>query len=284
MWDFVANATVDSLDTVPDEFKGLYEADKASGKFGIAAHAKGIVDNYVGMAKRYDTLAKQRKDDNQKDAARRMVLKSVTDVIGEMGWEIGDDESKLGEVLKTNLSSLVEANKAGKQNKIDLDKVKADFDKRFAAEKAKFDAELGVMQGSLTEHMLTASAVAALAEAGTVEKGVDLLMPIIHKAAKVIKTEDGKYAVRVVDADGNVRVNGKAEPMAVKELVAELKTTYPMAFKSENKGGGGQPPNAARTGAGRQSPQQKAAGAAGAEEMTGVQKIAAGLKAGLLNK
>lgn len=282
MWDFVANASVDSLDIVPDEFKGIYEQDKATGKFGISAAAKPLVDNFVGLNKRVGALTKSRSEDNAKDAARRAVLKSVTDSLTELGIEIGEDESKLGEVLKVKVGELVEANKSGKQNKIDLDKVKAEFEKRLGAEKAKFDSEIGVMQNSLTEHMLTSAASVALAEAGTVDKGVELLMPLIHKAAKVIKTEDGKYGVRIVDGDGSVRLNNKAEPMSIKDLVGEMKTTYPMAFKSDKNGGGGQQPNNARTNNGGKPPQKQMGGGQG--EMTANQKIAAGLAAGLLNK
>ncbi len=284
MWDFVKNAFVDSLDAVPDEYKGLYAQDKATGKFGIADHAKGIVDGFVGLGKRLETLTKKKNDDNQKDMARRTIINSITELMTEQGWELGDDETKIGEVLKAQIGALAEANKAGKQNKIDLDKIKGDFEKRLGAEKAKFENELGVMQTSLTEHMLTSAASVALAEAGTVDKGVELLMPLIHKAAKVQKTEDGKYAVRVVDGDGNIRYNGKAEPMGVKDLVAEMKTSYPMAFKSETKGGGGNQPGAGRTPPNGKSPQQQQRAAGGGEEMSANQKIAAGLAAGLLNK
>ena len=51
-FDFEKNATVESIDAVPEKYRGLYveitEGDNA-GKFGVADHAKGIVGSYIGV-------------------------------------------------------------------------------------------------------------------------------------------------------------------------------------------------------------------------------------------
>jgi hypothetical protein len=95
------------------------------------------------------------------------------------------------------------------------------------------------------------------------------LTDIVAKRAKVVKDENGKYSVRIMDDAGSPRSDGAGGWLNIDGYVAELKgnATYGAAFASETKSGTGVKPGAS------QQTQQKKPG----EEKTANEKIAAGL-------
>lgn len=269
-WDFIANGAVDVIDIVPEAFRGYYEEDKANGKYVVKADIKPLAEAYTGANKKLSTFGKQKKDDNAKDAARRVVIEGITAKLAEAGIEVGEDVAKLPDLISEKFNELLTQVKGGKEVKTNLEAIKADFNKRLAAELAKKDGEIQVMSSSLQEFMVDAEASRALAEAGTVEKGTDLLLPQISKVARVVKDDNGKYTVRVVDADNNVRLNNRGEPMSIKDVVAEMKTSYPMAFKSAAPSGGGKPPGTGKQPIGQPMQRRET-------EKSSVDKISSGL-------
>jgi hypothetical protein len=270
-WDFVANAAVDAVEIVPEPYRGYYEEDAAAGKFVLRADIKPLAEAFTGANKKLLTLTKQKGDDNRKDAARRTIIDSVTSKLTELGVEVGDDIATLPDTIATKFGELMDQVKGGKEAKLNIEAIKSQFNKQLATELAKKDGELNTMRGSLEKYMIKSAAATALATAGTVEKGSDLLMPLIQKAVKVVKNDAGEYDVSVVDDDNNVRLNNKGEPMTIADLVTEMKTTYPIAFKSEMKPGSGTPPG------GGKKPVN--AGQRREETKSSVGKIAAGLGA-----
>lgn len=269
-WDFIANASVDVIDIVPENIRGYYEEDKAAGKYVLKPDIKPLAEAYTGANKKLKTVGLQRQEDNKKDATRRAILDQVTATLTEVGWEIGDDFTKLPEIVKTKVTELLDQVKGGKEVRTNLDAIKKDFDKRVLDVTTKKDGELAKMRGSLESYMIDSAAAQALAEAGTVEGGVDLVLPMVRKFSKVVGSEDGTYTVKVVDAEGNERLNNKAEPMNIKDLVSEMKTKYPMAFKSAAPNGGGKPPGSGKINAGQPPARREA-------EKSSVDKISAGL-------
>lgn len=269
-WDFIANASVDVIDIVPENIRGYYEEDKAAGKYVLKQDIKPLAEAYTGANKKLKTVGLQRQEDNKKDATRRAILDQVTATLTEVGWEIGDDFTKLPEIVKTKVTELLDQVKGGKEVRTNLDAIKKDFDKRVLDVTTKKDGELAKMRGSLESYMIDSAAAQALAEAGTVEGGVDLVLPMVRKFSKVVGSEDGTYTVKVVDAEGNERLNNKAEPMNIKDLVSEMKTKYPMAFKSAAPNGGGKPPGSGKINAGQPPARREA-------EKSSVDKISAGL-------
>jgi hypothetical protein len=83
----------------------------------------------------------------------------------------------------------------------------------------------------------------------------------------VFKDENGEYTVRVVDAQGDARSDGRGGWMTVRDLVAEMKTTFPMAFESTTP-----------SGTGTRGTQTDRRPAAKKDDLTSVQKISEGLK------
>ena len=70
-----------------------------------------------------------------------------------------------------------------------------------------------------------------------------LLLPEIKQRVKVLKGDDGDYVLRVVDADGTPRIGkvegGKAAPMTIAELVAELREDAELARAFDGSGASG---------------------------------------------
>lgn len=258
-FDFEQNASVDTLDNVPAEYHGLYTKGQDN-KFGIADFAKPIVDAYSGVAKALKSEQGHKKILNDENARRRLALKAFEDLSKELGLE-GDD---LTAAFKSHIADLTDKVKNGAEVKINLDKIKGDFQKQMDEMAQAKDGEITKMRASLERYLVDQAATAALAA----EKGsVDLLLPHIQKSVKVV-AEGEDFVVRVVDGAGDARSNGKGGWMSVADLVKEMKTqaTFARAFESEAAGGTGHRPGSS----GRPAPAQKA-------EMTSVDKISAGL-------
>lgn len=77
------------------------------------------------------------------------------------------------------------------------------------------EQDLSNMQKTLENYLIDAQLTAEIANAGAKPK---LLMPHVRNKAKVVRTEDGKYNVGVLDDDGNIRDN-----FSLKDLVEESK-------------------------------------------------------------
>lgn len=269
-FDFEKNAVVESLDGVPDDYKGLYaevaEGDNA-GKFAIIDSAKGLVANYVGMAKSAAGLRQEKKSASDESAQRRVALTSINDAVTALGVEIG--EEGVVPALEAFITDLQDKVKGGAQMKVDLDKIKKQFDQQLADGLATKDKELEGMMASLRKYMVAGAANAALAK----HKGsVDLLLPHVMAQADMVKDDNGEYVVRVKDPEGTYRINGSGAFMGVEDLVVEMKTkeAFARAFESEVPGGTGSKPGSMSKPAPRQDK----------TEMTPAEKIRAGLKKG----
>lgn len=268
-FDFEKNAVVESIDTVPEQYRGLYtEATEGDnkGKFIVADHAKGIVSSYIGVNQSLNKARGDKKTASDESAGRRLALNAFGELVSDLGLEPGE-EGDLADVLKDHITDLTDKVKGGKQIKIDLDKVKKEYQAKQDEAIGAKDAEITELRGDLHATKVSDVATAAI----TAAKGsVELLKPIVERACKVIK-EEGRYVVRVVDSQGDFRSDGSGGWMGVKELVAELKSSenYARAFDSETPSGSGSKPGSMKQTPGRQTP-----------EMTSTQKIAAGLKKG----
>jgi hypothetical protein len=130
----------------------------------------------------------------------------------------------------------------------DVEKIKEQLTSSFEKEKKEWMTKVERMQKSLYENLVSAKANEAISEAGGVPK---LLMPFIQKYANV-QEEDGKYAVRILDDDGEVRFNAKGDYMTIHDYVEELKNdeVFGRAFEvnvrsgsGSKSGGAGKPPS-----------------------------------------
>jgi hypothetical protein len=270
-FDFATNQTVESLDTVPETFRGLYqevtEGDNA-GRFTVAEGAKGLVAAYSGLAKNAAGLRQEKKAASDESAQRRHALKSVEDTLSGLGVEIG--EEGIGPAVEAFVTDLQEKVKGGSALKVDLDKIKQQFSQQEQTIRSETQQELETMLGSLRKHMVSASALGVPVK----HKGSpELLLPHVERHADVVKDDNGEYVVRVKDADGSVRLNAQGDPMSIDDLVVEMKTkdAFARAFESEVPGGTGSTPG---------SMQRPAPRSNNRENMSAVEKIGAGLAKG----
>lgn len=269
MWDF--EKIVDNINNVPAEYRGLYvEGD--DGNFVIADSAKGLVSAYIGMNKSSTKDAKKIKDLNSENAERRVSNNAYRTLAEEMGIDVEDDD--VLNAFKATINQLRDGAKDGAQLKVDLDKVNADWKRRYDEGIAGKDQEILGKDRSISMYLIDQKATSALAE----NKGsVDLLMPHIQKQCQVVvdgENIDGSrnYVTRVVDTEGNHRTDGKGGFMTVENLVTEMKTqdSFARAFESETPSGGGKQPG---SGGNPNMSRDRS-------EMSSTQKIATGLSKG----
>lgn len=268
-FNFEENASVTDIATVPSEYQGLYEEgknDDGDTVFKISELAKGIVEAYVGTTK---SLVQSRADKtaaSNEAASRRITKKSVIDFAKNLGIDDVNEDEPLS-ALTAFITDLTDQVKGGKELKIDLGKIKDESKRLLAEAVAGEQAKTGKMQGALERYLVGEAAGAAIADA----KGSrELLLPIVKDQVKVV-AEGEDFVVRVVDADGDFRSDGKGGWMGIGALVAEMKTNekYARAFESEALSGTGAKPGAASQKMTRKT-----------EDLTPAQKIAQGLSKG----
>lgn len=278
-FDFTENAQVSDINVVPEKYRGLYqEADDGSGNkvYALSEAAKPLAEAYDGVNKTLKDVQNKKKQANDESAQRRQTLKGVEETLRGAGFEL-DENKDITEQLKGALDDLTSKAKNGEQIKVDMDKVKADADKRVNEVTQNKDSEIKAMQSALHKHLVSDHAVRAISE----EKGTpELLQPIVERHAKVVNAgadQSGtpQYQVVITDNDGDARSDGKGGYMTVRDFVSELKKDqkFARAFESETPSGTGASP-----GSMNRAPGQNGPGAS--ESKTSRDKIAAGLNKG----
>lgn len=224
---------VDSVDTIPENLRPLYA--QAGDKWAIPEGMRGVADAITGL---FSANTKIR------DENKGLLKKAQIDLSGLE--DFGEDLPTIKEKLKARLEELETAAAAGKEGKLNVDKVrqemKAAMDKAVADERKVQDA----LRGTVHKYLVTSGASEALAAEEAI---VELAMPFVERQIKVVE-QDGEFKAVVVDKDGDPRISGgTGQPMTIKELVREMKAqdTFKPLFKSDVKGGGGALPG--KTGA-----------------------------------
>jgi hypothetical protein len=211
---------VSDINDVPEIFRNLYE-DDGTGVFTL----KEVAREHVDTSGLRSALEKERTA--RKEAA----------AISEGFLKHAESPDALA-VLLDDLRAA--ANKASGVDQRTLEKAKAEIEAGYAKKEAAWQAQLTQMESSLVEHMVTGEAERALAA----EKGSSLfLMPHIRGQVKVLREGD-RYVAKVIDKDGDPRINGHGETMTVADLVREMKSQerFQPAFQVDPKGGSGKPP------------------------------------------
>lgn len=232
--------TYDSVDSIPEEYRGLYgESDNG---FTLNDGARGIVSAYRGTAEALATERSKLKNVNAESAGRRADLKRFDELATSLGLELGEDGAAAA--ISAHIDELSGQVKNGSEIKVNMEKIKADAERRIQEATAASDDKLARMQNSLSTYLVDREAQAAIvAERGASE----LLLPLVKQFCKVVEDE-GSYAVRIVDDNGDVRSDGKGGFMGVAQFVSEMKTnkSYARAFESEAPAGTGSNPGNSR--------------------------------------
>ena len=208
---FEVQKIVSDIEAVPELLRGFYE--ERDGKF----HLQDVTALRNSM-----TNAKRERDEAKKRASH--IEK----------WErIGKSPDEIAELL--------EAQKKAEEDKLskagEWDKLRAQMNEKHAAEIKAREDKLAAKDKAIERYLIDSQATAAIAAA----KGVpDLLLPHVQRQVRVIE-DNGEFVVRVVDAKGDPRVNGKGEPLTISDLVSEMRASdiFGRAFESSTNSGGG---------------------------------------------
>ena len=204
---------VETLDTIPEAVRALYKED--GGKFRLD------LDGYEDPQGLKSALQKER---DAAKAAQRQV--SAWDKLGKTPDEIS---------AMLEAQSKAEGEKLGKSG--DWEKVKQQMVEQHAKELAKRDDGLQAKDKAIERYLIDAQATAAIAEA---KGAAALLLPRVKAHVKVMQ-EDGGFVARVVDAEGNPRVDSKGKFLTINDLVSEMRQseTYARAFDASGASGSG---------------------------------------------
>lgn len=230
--EFNFDPTVDSIDTVPSDFRGLYE-EVEGGKFVFKSDE--FSKSMISLATGLNTALKASRAEARALKGKSVDLSALADY--------GDSPEAIAEAFT---SKLAEAGK-GKKSQEDIDrqvtKIKADLAQEYETKLETSTSRGDNFKSQLYTHLVTSEAKTALAEAGAINS--ELALPFVQGQVKVSEGENGKFMVHVVDKTGDPRYSGvTSSPMSVKELVAEIKSNKEFAplFKSESSSGGGTTP------------------------------------------
>lgn len=256
MFDFETNSEVETLDTVPEQFRPFYAQDDASSKFVLRRAdpvVKGAVEAISGIHK---ALGNERK--------LTQTLKGKVVDLSALA-EFGATPEEIRQGIATRISEL-EARLADPKAKVNIEAIKADLARAYEQEKQALAGSNSALAAQLDRLLVDNAARQALAG---LTDDPDLVMPHIQPHVSVVD-EDGERRVYIVNERKEVRYNPATQlPMTVGDLVAEMKGTakYARLFNSQAPAGMPRPQGASR-------PSQ-----APAAELSATDKIASGLSA-----
>lgn len=211
-------AILDNLEGISEEISKEYKK-RDDGKFVLDVTS---VDGFelAEVSKLQSALSKER-ENNRKAAEQLKPFENL-------------DPAKAREAMKKveEMATWTPEQKVKEQ----IEAVKASIIEAHGKEKAKLEEKLSKLTKSLEEAMIVSVASQALAE----QKGsVRLLMPHVRQQTRLREVE-GKFIVEVLGIDGNPRLVGAdGHPMAINELVSEMKTQNDFASAFEGTGATG---------------------------------------------
>lgn len=213
--------SVADLAKVPEPFQPFY-TDQGDGSFVMDDSLFSQLDHST----LHSALGKERKTAS--------ALKKDLEAFQTLGTNPAEIQAKLVEMQETLAKKDAHAGQ--------FEKYKTELDRAKAEDLSKKDAEIAKMRGSLMEYLVNSEATRVLSEA---KGSPDLLLPIIQKSAKVIE-ENGKYVVRIADAEGDPRYTSSGSFMSLADLVAEMRShpQYGKAFEPSGTSGSGMRPGA----------------------------------------
>jgi hypothetical protein len=213
--------TVTDLSEVPEPFHGLYQ--KEGDGYTMAPEVFSHVDP-TG----FNTVLEQTR---KKLASLRRTTEAFQ--------SLGDSPETIAERM-AQLEDM--ATKGGKDAQA-FEKWKNDISSKHQEELTQKEKQLADMMRSLEEHLVDAEATMAISAN---EGNPVLLLDQVKKRTKVVN-ENGKYQVRIVDNEGDPRINGSGGYMSIKDFVSELKnkSEYAGAFRASGNTGSGSKPGAA---------------------------------------
>lgn len=236
MFDFEQHREVADLEKVPEQFRPLYVEKEEGEGFELSGNetVKSAVEAIVGL----NRSLKAARSDTKKAKAGKVDLSALS--------EYGESVDEIVAGVSAKLEELDGQLAAGKDAKINIDKIKEELAKVHAKDVGVKDTRITALTGQLYKLMVETSARQAL-DGKAID--ADLVMPFLTDRIKVVE-EDNVFQVLVVDEQGDRRFSGvTGTAMTIKDLVGEMQKQDKFAplFKSEAPKGSGHLPGTSVT-------------------------------------
>jgi len=232
---------LDSLDEVPEPFRGVFEPDAATGKFKLA--------DLGGLKKNRDKALKEAKA--HRDRLEALKAKGIDpDKFSELG--IGDEAINLAELFQLKREKAeATAKKSGGESDPEfvippaiLDKWRAERDRDIKAEKDKVKAAedaVAKARNDLFSFKLKGTIRRAASEAGIIPADLEDALLLTEKYFRPAENDPEKLVV--LDDEGD------PTDMSLKKFWEEhYKTIKPKFYQSTDNGGSGASANQVTTG------------------------------------
>lgn len=230
-------AIVDTLDGLPEPLAAEYEAQE-DGRFRLKVEGSDgfELENVAGL-----------KSGLEKERARRLAL---TEAAAKFE---GIDPEAAREAL-ARVEELRSVDPAKQAEVLASEKIKG-IEKQFAEQHSKAMTPVVAERDSLKAQLTTLLVDQAASAAINAARGsVDLLLPHVLKYAKVSEVEPGRFAVQVLNDEGNARIkDASGADFEIADLVAEMQENpkFQRAFEATGHTGAGRvPPSGQAGGAG----------------------------------
>jgi len=240
-YEFDLDNAIDNLESVPEDLKHFYAKDGAGYK--VAPNMVGAAKRINGLTGNLKTERTKRTEVNSEAAKHRLSAKGFVELVSNIP-DLPEDQ-RTPDGLKAYLDKLAAAatagGKKGQEAAQQLEAVKAEMSKAHAMAMADKDKVIAEKDTALFRYMIGEQANAALS---TLKGNPLFLRPLIDKAARVVRQDDGSYVVEVTDDKGNTRYNGQGDRLTVEQLVTEMAkdAKFAGAFEGRVQGGGGNGP------------------------------------------
>lgn len=236
-------AVVTSLDGVDAQFHSLYSKDEESDNYVLEVEGVDEMPAVVGLRKKRDELLGK--------------LKTASESLKQFD---GIDLEKYSETMsKIEKGELVP--KGSADPNADIAKLTEEYEAKIQGIQSKAESELKQLQEKVGEAEQAAEREKAAARAYFTQKEItsalaehdvpyELLGHIVERQVKVETTDDGRFQLHVVGADGHPRVkDSKGNHYQVADLVEEMREDpkYQRAFPSSGASGSGAQGGGSRT-------------------------------------
>lgn len=240
-FEFELDGTVENLDTVPSAFQHMFE--KTDNGFRVAEAHHGAAKVFNGLNSNLTNARKTTSSKNEEAAARRKEAQRLQDGFRELGITSFDNDDEFETALKE-----FQANAKKGKNSADVETQLANLRAQMtdAHQKAlgSKDKEVETLESELRHLLVDSQFTSALAAQEATALGIKSLPKLVSDNIKVVRSDDGRRQVNIVDDRGNTLYTPAGDPLGIADYVKSLKENeeYGPFFKSKVPGGGGTGP------------------------------------------
>lgn len=234
-FEFVLDAPIENLDTVPSAFQHMYE--KGDNGFSVAETHHGAAKAFNGLHANLTSARKNSNAKNEESAARRKRVQALEDGFRTLGITDFDDEDAFTNALK-DFQANAKKGKNAPDVETQLNNLRTQMTDAHGKAIGSKDEEIQGLEGELRHLLVDSQFTAALAGADATSLGIKALPKLVEKNIRVVKGDNGRQ-VEILDDRGNIMYTASGDNLTISEYVESLKENeeYGAFFKSKVPGG-----------------------------------------------